>query len=194
MYTTGRAINLVQLFFVGRFGNIHQNRKCVHPRWSYSTSKNLNNYLEKCAKRYVQRCSLQCCLQMQSLKAAWTWAPGMGLGALHLGSRSWIRTFLRSPVPLRWGQKWSLRMRMRGDPEEATEKAKARWGTWKGRVPHELYKLLYHGPSSVSRRALANPPSGLSSSKAQKNWRCIRNQGLFDRSWRELAKAFECFK
>ncbi|KAM9731854.1 uncharacterized protein ACBT57_016334 isoform 1-T1 [Dama dama] len=40
--------------FLGRFGSIHQNRKCVHPRWSYSTSKNLNTYLQKCAKRGQQ--------------------------------------------------------------------------------------------------------------------------------------------
>lgn len=66
----------------------------------------------------------------------------------------------------------------RGDSEEAAEKTKVSRGIWRGRVPHESYRLEYHGPVPVPWRVLDSTPSGVNVSKVLKKEMFLYNQGF----------------
>lgn len=64
----------------------------------------------------------------------------------------------------------------RGDLEEDAEKTKVSRGTWRGRVPHELNRLVYHGLVPVPWRVLDSTPSGANVPKVLKTQMFLYNQ------------------
>lgn len=121
------------------------------------------------------------------------WAPlhGAGrclawLGALHLESRNgsqssrgtlWFEMRLEV-VTVHKGSLEASSRGKRGDPEEAAEKTEVSRGTRRRRIPHELYRLVYHGPVPVPWRVLDSTPRGVNVSKVLKKQMFLYNQGF----------------
>lgn len=89
--------------------------------------------------------------------------------ALHSGYRSGIRTFLKDPVPWRWGRKWSLStsqalrpgLPLRLSPKrgkrtskEALRKQRPEETLGGAESPNKLHRLEYHRPRPSYLREL----------------------------------------